>query len=462
MLPEKFISRIRNQSYIDSESLLKALEDPSPVSIRLNAAKWNRHPAGSRPVPWCDTGYYLESRPSFTLDPLFHSGCYYPREASGMFLGEVFRQLLGGQEGLWALDLCGAPGGKSTQIADFIGKSGHLIANEVIRSRAPVLAETLTKWGAANAIVTNNDPVAFSNLDGWFDVILVDAPCSGEGMFRNEIAVNEWSEENTTHCAIRQKRIISDVWPALKENGLFIYSTCTFNPGENEENMRWLLGKNDAECIRLDVSEWPGITEIDLNGVHGYGFYPGKIEGEGFFISVLRKKEKQAKVRFRPQKRAELIPSGKDMTAVSGWINGSHERILKFRNELFTIPCSADEFAFLLKDLNIVKRGTTLASVKNDDYLPSHELALSELLKTDIFPVTEVSLREAIAFLRRDTLSVNAGSEGWNLLSYKGVRLGFIKKISNRINNYFPVDWRIRMNVPAAGDENIIRWLNGG
>lgn len=461
MLPEKFISRIRNQQYIDSGSILKALDEPSPVSIRINAAKWKSIPAGSVPVPWCRTGFYLESRPSFTLDPLFHSGCYYPREASGMFLEEVIRQVVNIKNDMWALDLCGAPGGKSIQVADLIGPSGHLVSNEVIRSRAPVLAETITKWGSSNTLVTCNDPSSFSRLQGWFDVILVDAPCSGEGMFRNTIAVNEWSEENTVHCAIRQKRIISDVWPALKEDGLFIYSTCTFNPGENEENIKWLTENNEAECLQIDISSFPGITEIDYHGIFGYGFYPGKIEGEGFFISAIRKKGHQERNDVKSQKRNELIPSKREIAAVSEWISAAPDRILKYRDEIFTVPCSVDEFTYLIKNMNIVKRGTAIASVKQENLLPSHELALSQMLKEDSFPSIEVGLLEALAFLRRDTVNLAKASAGWNILRYKGVSIGFVKKIGNRINNYYPTEWRIRMSLPSAGAENIIDWEYG-
>jgi 16S rRNA C967 or C1407 C5-methylase (RsmB/RsmF family) len=309
MFPGDFIERIRTQDYIDSESLLKALDEPSPVSIRLNRGKWNKIPTGSEPVPWCRSGYYLPSRPSFTLDPLFHSGCYYPQEASSMFLEEVFLQVTQGRKNMRVLDLCAAPGGKSTHLSDLAGEDSLLISNEVIRSRASVLAETITKWGASNVIVTQNDPSAFSRLEGYFDIILADAPCSGEGMFRSRVAVDEWSAANTALCAERQKRIIQDVWPSLKENGILIYSTCTFNPGENEQNIRWLTEKNNAESIAVDITGFNDIVPINYEGIHGYGFHPGKIKGEGFFISAIRKKEKQNEVIVRTRKKQEYYPA---------------------------------------------------------------------------------------------------------------------------------------------------------
>ena len=148
-----------------------------------------------------------------------------------------------------------------------------------------------------------NDPVAFAKLPGYFDMIIVDAPCSGEGMFRSDIAVNEWSDSNALHCSERQKRILMDVWPALKENGILIYSTCTFNPGENEQNIRWLIENREAECLRINISDYKGITEINYEGIFGYGFYPDKIRGEGFFISAIRKTGKQEMTRVNIQEK---------------------------------------------------------------------------------------------------------------------------------------------------------------
>jgi len=250
MFPDSFIQRISGQKYIDSQALLKALEEPSPVSIRINPSKWDGIPADAEPVPWSSNGFYLKNRPSYTLDPLFHSGCYYPQEASGMFLEQVIRQTTDLAGDLRVLDLCAAPGGKSILLSDLIGPDNLLVANEAIRARAGILAETLTKWGSGNTLVTQNDPAAFGRLPGYFDVIVVDAPCSGEGMFRSEIALKEWSVSNALHCSERQKRILMDVWPALKENGILVYSTCTFNPGENEENIKWFIDRMKLSVFR--------------------------------------------------------------------------------------------------------------------------------------------------------------------------------------------------------------------
>lgn len=458
MLPENFVQRLNSQEYIDAEALLNALEEPSPVSIRVNKSKWNKRPLNAEPVSWCKNGYYLDSRPSYTPDPLFHSGCYYPQEASSMFLEQAVRQISESLEDIRVLDLCGAPGGKSTHLSDLIGPDNLLVANEVIRSRASVLAETLTKWGAGNTLVTQNDPAVFGRLSGYFDIILVDAPCSGEGMFRNNVAINEWSADNTAHCSERQKRILMDIWPALKKNGILIYSTCTFNPGENEENIKWLIDKNEAECIRMNVTDFKGITEIDYQGIYGYGFYPGKIRGEGFFISVIRKKGKKENNPLRYQKRPELKPGKDDLETAERWMRFSKERLFRWGDEVFAVPCAMDEYFHLFKNLKIVKPGTKIFGVKKNDYLPSHELALSHKFKKEVFPREEISLPEAIAYLRRDHFMLPHSSKGWNIVTYKGVNLGFVKNIGNRVNNYFPVEWRIRLDASALTTANPLIW----
>lgn len=458
MLPEGFKQRIITQKYIDAEALLKALEEPSPVSIRLNPSKWNKKPLNYDKVAWCTNGYYLETRPSYTLDPLFHSGCYYPQEASGMFLEQAVKQSAGSFENIKVLDLCGAPGGKSTHLSDLIGSSGLLVSNEVIRSRASVLAETITKWGAGNTLVTQNDPVIFGKLPGYFDLILVDAPCSGEGMFRTDIAVKEWSAENTTHCSERQKRILMDIWPALKEDGILIYSTCTFNPGENEENIKWLIDNQEAEIVRLSLTGFNEVTEIDFKGIYGYGFYPGKVRGEGFFISVIRKTGKQQSHSLKSQRVSEMKLSKADFEIVKKWTEFPDDRLLRWGDEVFAVPYGMDDYLHLFKNLKIIKAGTKIFKLKKNDYLPSFELALSQQLTNDAFPREEVDLAGAISLLRRDNFKLKNAARGWNIVTYKDVSLGYVNNIGNRVNNYFPVEWRIRMNLPEEGMENIIKW----
>lgn len=458
MFPERFIQRIRTQEYIDADGLLNALKEPSPVSIRINSSKWNRKPYSSEPVPWCTTGFWLESRPSFTLDPMFHAGCYYPQEASGMFLEQIFNQITVDEGYIRALDLCGAPGGKSTHLSSLIGSNGLLVSNEVIRTRASVLAENITKWGASNSIVTQSDPSAFAGLEGFFDVILVDAPCSGEGMFRDTKAVNEWSEENTNHCSERQKRILTDIWPALKENGILIYSTCTFNPGENEANIKWLVSRNQAENVELDVSDYDGITEIDHQGIKGYGFYPGRTKGEGLFVSVIRKTGHSQKTRSGTRRKQGLEPQKSDIGIVKEWTTFNTDKIIRTGDEIYYIPAGLEDYLLLQNSLKLISPGIKICSVKKNSFVPAHELALSAGIRKEAFQKVELDYGQALAYLRRDNIAVMDIPKGWFIATHKNVNLGFCNNIGSRVNNYFPVEWRIRMSIPEASSRNIIFW----
>jgi tRNA and rRNA cytosine-C5-methylases len=460
MFPDRFINRIKQQRYIDLESLLKALEGESPVSVRVNRSKWTSSPRQTIPVPWCSDGFYLGKRPKFTLDPLLHAGCYYPQEASGMFLGQVFKQTVPVHDGIRVLDLCGAPGGKATQLSSLIGDEGMLVTNEVIRQRTYILNENITKWGLSNSIVTRNDPSDFGALNGFFDMILVDAPCSGEGMFRDEIAINEWSVENGALCSERQRRILMDVWPSLRENGILVYSTCTFNPGENEENIKWLISKQEAESVSIDISAYNGITEIDHEGIFGYGFYPGKIKGEGLFISVLRKTGRQNIISEHNKKGSDNKLTREERSVALDWTLFKEENLIRQGDTVFCFPGNNENYSLLSKRLKIVSPGTGIFTVKQNKYLPSHELAMSVSLKKNIFPSIDLDLSDSLSYLHRESISPGNSEKGWNLISYRGIHLGFVNNIGNRLNNYYPVEWRIRMDPILKVDKDAIAWDN--
>lgn len=479
MFPPAFRKRIEKQEYIDSGQLLAALGEASPVSIRINRKKWMKDPLNSAPVPWCSDGYYLDNRPSFTLDPLFHAGCYYPQEASGMILGEIFRQVCNSGEYVRILDLCGAPGGKSTHVSSLAGENRLLVSNEVIRTRALILTENLSKWGIPNFIVTQGDPSAFGRLTGFFDIILADVPCSGEGMFRNISVRSEWSESNAELCALRQKRILMDVWPALREDGILIYSTCTFNPAENEDNIIWLSEKTGIESVRPDLSEFEGITEIKRGDIYGYGFYPGRIRGEGFFISVIRKKEavpekygeavteKYAKavpgkhdkaVRGKHAKAVRKHTAGvsrDEMAAVAGMADFPSGRLVKYRDEVMALPCSVSDYHRIADEVKIVKAGTRLLKSGN---IPLHDLAMSVKCRPEAFSHADLTCSQALAYLNRTEVAPGNMEKGRNLVQYKGINLGFVKNVGSRINNYYPVEWRIRQQIPAMPEADLIKW----
>lgn len=458
MLPDRFTDRIKKQEYIDADKLLSALKEPSPVSIRINPLKWNRIPLNSEPVPWCSTGFYLEERPSFTFDPLFHAGCYYPQEASGMFLEQLFSQGIISGKKIRILDLCAAPGGKTTHIASLAPTEALIVANDPIRLRAGLLADNMTKWGIPNTIVTQSDPAQFGRLENFFDVILIDAPCSGEGMFRDRTATEEWSEETAAHCSLRQKRILMDCWPALKRDGILIYCTCTFNPCENEENIRWLLKRHEVEILEMDISCFNGITAIDREGIAGYGFHPGKIRGEGFFISVMRKNENREAILTRNRSQKIIKASPDDLKIVGEWTFFDRESVMKSGNDLFSLHGNPDDYNLLSGFVRIIKSGTRICSVKNRSYRPSHELALSTCFNREAFPNVGLDLDQAISFLKREEIKTANAPSGWFVPTYTSVNLGFANNIGHRINNYFPVGWRIRMNLAGNKRYKITGW----
>ncbi|HUS86137.1 MAG TPA: hypothetical protein VMW76_02765 [Bacteroidales bacterium] len=451
MIPSEFISRLKEQlGDKKAGELLSNLSDKGGASIRINPLKFNKPaPSGER-VPWCPEGVYLEKRPLFTLDPHFHAGTYYVQEASGMFLGEVVRQVRQGEQFLKVLDLCGAPGGKATHLSSLIGDNGLLVTNEVIRSRARILSDNITRWGMGNVMVTNNDPGDFSEISGWFDMVVVDAPCSGEGMFRSSIARREWSPANADLCSSRQRRILMNIWPALRNEGILIYSTCTFNPEENEKNLAWLSGEENFESVKLDINgEW-GIQEILHKGIYGYAFYPGRIKGDGFFISVMRKTGRREEKRLL---RGNLPqgPTVSDSRVASEWSSFGEERIFVLRDKIVAGPAGNNMIYPVIDKLNIIKPGTIISVRKGADYLPDNELALSVRINRDAFDAADLDYNEAIKYLRKDNIIISNRATGWMLILFEGSILGLAKNLGNRLNNYYPTEWRIRME--AKQDE---------
>lgn len=447
--------------------LSEALSAEQPVSIRLNEAKY---PVASSPlsgdgscrVPWTSAGFYLSRRPTFTFDPLFHAGCYYVQEASSMFVEQALRQYMSTAP-VVALDLCAAPGGKSTHVRSLLPEGSLLVANEVIRNRSQILAENLTKWGHPDVVVTNNDPADFAPLTSFFDVILTDVPCSGEGMFRKDpVAVSEWSPENVDVCWQRQRRILSDIWPCLKPGGLLVYSTCTYNTKEDEENIRWMRDTFGAEILPLDIpADW-NITGNLLAGedFSVYRFLPHRTRGEGFFLALLRKPEQEEEgleENFQPSRRKSATSCGKKKQAsaiskeqlafVRRWLLSPDDYELSVVGTSVTAFPKAylSELSSLQQSLRVIQSGVSLAEAKGKDLIPHHALAMSCLLCTDAFSREEVAYEQAIAYLRKEAIVLSAAApRGYVLLIYKDIPLGFVKNIGNRANNLYPQEWRIR------------------
>lgn len=445
--PPAFANIMKERLGKEWSAFAETIQRPSPVSIRVNPKK-NFHAKGLKPVPWTTSGYYLDERPVFTLDPLLHAGAYYVQEASSMFVEFAFRNAVKHDIALNVLDLCGAPGGKSTLLSSLLSSDSLLVANEVIRSRASILAENLQKWGNDNVIVTSNDPEDFQKLNGFFDVMVVDAPCSGEGLFRKDPdAIKEWSEENVDLCSKRQRRILADVWPALKENGILIYSTCTYNTLENEVNLRWIAEKHDVEFVSLPIDPVWGIDVVDDGKIKGYRFYPHKVNGEGFFLSVIRKKEKEDEVRIKPPKNVFAPASKKILDTIQSWVMSPEEKTFIQRNDLiqFFPTLRRREIEFIAKGLKLVSAGTFMAAVKHDKIIPEHAFALSTSINRSQFNQHAVDLDSALKYLRKETLPADGSLLGFSLVTYQDTPLGWVNVLSNRINNLYPAEWRIRM-----------------
>ncbi len=445
-LPPAFIRSLIEQYNIEEEEFISSHESGEQLtSVRINPFKPSNLFNSEEKVPWCENGRYLKERPSFTADPLFHAGCYYVQEASSMFLEQVLKYSTDLSENLRVLDLCAAPGGKSTLISSLLNKNSLLLANEIIKTRVPVLCDNLSKWGPGNTYVSNNDPKDFKRLEGYFDVIVADAPCSGSGMFRKDpAAINEWSENAVELCSQRQRRILADVYPALKQNGTLIYSTCSYSKQENEEISDWLCEEFDLSPIQIPLeSEW-GILETlsDRHKCFGYRFYPHKVKGEGFFIAAFRKNQVTASPHIKRAKENSVNQKSEDL--IRRWLKPSEDiRIVNFSDEYFAIPIGHEaDLQYLQSNLYLKKSGVRIGKIMGKDLVPNHELAISLIAGAEL-PKLNLTREQSIAYLKRDELKIESEIRGWALMCFEGHPMGWAKILDNRLNNYFPKEIRI-------------------
>jgi 16S rRNA C967 or C1407 C5-methylase (RsmB/RsmF family)/NOL1/NOP2/fmu family ribosome biogenesis protein len=462
-LPEKLLQSLEGVPGFHRESFVAVHEQEGGVtSVRINPAKVSAltelpfaradaesiptlttHPSPLMPVPWTRYGYYLEQRPSFTFDPFFHAGCYYVQEASSMFLEQALVQLVDLSKPLKVLDLCASPGGKSTHLQSLLSADSLLVSNEVIKPRSIVLTDNIIKWGCSNVMVTNNDPKAFQKLPGYFDVMVVDAPCSGSGLFRKDKeAIDEWSLNNVELCSQRQQRILADALPALKEGGLLVYSTCSYSVEEDEAIMDWLVEEMEMENISLqNISEGIVVTSSGRSSSVGYRFYPDKIRGEGFFLSCFRKTTAADTPRLKLAKPEAV--SAKEKKIVEEWMNGEGQEAIRFRNNIVAIPKNLlPDFLLLQPALNLQYAGTAVGEIFKEKLVPQHALAQSGLLSENV-KTAELSYEDAIRYLQRQEFSFDSQSIGWQVVRYSGKALGWINALKNRVNNYYPKEIRI-------------------
>ncbi len=440
-IPEEFLNSLNNtpgfskEKFVESHNALNI-----PVSVRKNPFKKANLPfIFSGKVKWANDAYYLSERPVFTADPLFHSGCYYVQEASSMFIEYVLKQTINFNDEIKALDLCGAPGGKSTLINSLLNEYSLLVANETIKSRSEILQQNLMKWGRHNYVVTNSEAKAFGEVYNYFDVILVDAPCSGSGLFRKTPeAIKEWSLDHVSSCNARQQRILNDVLPSLKAGGILVYSTCSFSEQENEYVVKELIKNQNLELVKIPVpADW-GITDTGF----GFRFYPYNLEGEGFFCAVLRKPgddgRKLKKTRLQVQKvsenEAKVLKEFVNLNENTGFYNTNGLKLMN-NNVLGFIQQVGSQVYFRSAGLN-------LGEIKQGKLIPHQALSLYTDLKTEVEKL-ELDLKEALNYLKRENISIENQSQGLKLITHQGFGLGWAKVLQNRINNYLPQSFAI-------------------
>ena len=437
------------------DAFVEALSDEPSVSVRDNGQRSMVNGQQSMDgiqlsaVKWCEHGRYLSERPKFTYDPMFHAGAYYVQEASSMFVWQALEQLV--EKDAVMLDMCAAPGGKSTAIAQYLSEEGFLVSNEYVPQRAHVLVENITKWGAPNCVVTNNAPRHFEKLKSRFDAILVDAPCSGEGMFRkDERAREEWSEANVDMCVERQREILESAWEVLRPGGVLIYSTCTFNRHENEEQVQWLIDEMEAEYLPIKIGEDWMITETE----RGYRFLPHKTRGEGLFMAAVRKQGgiengelriENACSKKRSDKKAKRVNKvGDSQLSTNDLLRGEYS-VVESEGRYYAVQKERVDFVEeCRKMLNVLSFGVQMYEQKGKDLIPQAALALSQVYVRGAYPEAELSYEEAISFLRKEAIVLADAPRGFVLVTYGGLPLGWVKNIGNRCNNMYPEFWRIR------------------
>jgi 16S rRNA C967 or C1407 C5-methylase (RsmB/RsmF family)/NOL1/NOP2/fmu family ribosome biogenesis protein len=440
-LPQQLLNSLSLLDNFDERAFVEAHNEENKItSIRLNPfKKANLDFELNDAVGWSENGFYINNRPSFTHDPLFHAGCYYVQEAGSMFIEFALKQTNNFNESLNVLDACAAPGGKSTLINSLLNNQSLLVANEFIRSRAGVLAQNLSKWGTCNTVVTNNDTEKFSELTSFFDAIVVDAPCSGSGLFRKQPdAIDHWSEDNVNTCHVRQKKILEDLIPSLKENGVLIYSTCSYSVKENEEIVEWMVTQLDMEYVPLPIKKDWGIVETAF----GYRFYPHLTKSEGFFCAVLRKKNSQP-ANFRKKNKTTLDVSATEMTVLSPFLAVTDNLIIKKNNLFHVLNSEALNFLFSNeKQFYFKKAGAVIGEIKGKDMVTNQDLAFLNCINNNLQKL-DLNNDQAIKFLKKENFEHESEKKGLVLVTYKNMGLGWAKVLPNRVNNYYPNEMRI-------------------
>ena len=447
-LPEEFIAQVRDLLPNEWEALVGAIMTTEPsVVVRVNGARGVGVPDGTRRVPWCSEGFYLADRPAFTFDTDWHAGRYYVQDASSMFIAHVIRHFI--HEPVRYLDLCAAPGGKTTAAVQALPPHSLTVANEIVPPRARVLADNVIRWGDPKCVVTSNAPAHLGKFTHFFDVIAADVPCSGEGMMRkDDEAVSQWSPALVEQCAQRQREILADVWPALRPGGLLIYSTCTYNRQENEEMADYIVRELGAMSFEVPIDPSLNIHPAIGSECHCYRFMPHRVDGEGLFMAVFRKDGDAPHQDVRIKEKSAKITDeiGRE------WLALPDDYVLDKQGDLMiAVPQDIRrEVAALRASLNVLHAGVELATVMGRKTVPHHALAMSMARTADAFSVCDVDYPTALRYLRGESVSVD-GPRGHILVAHQGAILGFANNLGNRANNLYPKSQRIlSTHLPAT------------
>ena len=439
-LPEAFIEQLRDLLPDEWEALTSAITTTEPsVAVRVNEARGASVPDGVRRVPWCEQGLYLADRPVFTFDTDWHAGRYYVQDASSMFIAHVIKHLV--HEPVRYLDLCAAPGGKTTAAIQALPSPSLVVANEIVPPRARVLADNVIRWGNPRCVVTSNAPAQFSKLTHFFDVIAADVPCSGEGMMRkDDEAVAQWSPTLVAQCAQRQREILTDAWQALRPGGLLIYSTCTYNRQENEDMADFIVNELGATSLEIPIEPSWNIHPAIGSDCHCYRFMPHRVDGEGLFMAAFRKEGNGT--RQMPRIKEKTIKKVDE--TVKKWLSSPDGFIMDQQGDLFiAVPQGIrSEVATLRATLNVLHAGVEMATLMGRKTVPHHALAMSLARSADAFPMCEVDYPSALRYLRGESISIN-GPRGYVLVAHEGAVLGFANNLGNRANNLYPKSLRI-------------------
>lgn len=458
-LPKEFVAYTERLMGLERYRRFEEAMSGSSVSfVRPNPYKLHDGVIeGEHDVKWYDAAVSFGLRPPFTFDPLFHAGLYYVQESSSMFLAHVLRQLV--HEPVSMLDMCAAPGGKSTLSRSVLPEGSLLFCNEPNRNRARVLLENTNKWGHPDVVVTSNYPRDIRRSGLHFDVVLCDVPCSGEGMFRKDPdSIEEWSTSHVEECWRLQREIVSDAWEVLKPGGYLVYSTCTYNVSENEENVRWMTEQFNAEPVAVTTGQDWNIQPSLLDGFKApvYRFIPGFTGGEGLFMAVLHKQGNTS-----CQKKA---PKRKQVgRATFDWLCTDRSYVRKqVADEIWAIPETLFElYDIAQRSLTVLSAGVNIGTQKGKNLIPSQALALSICLEKKAFPRVALDYQQAIRFLRRDAVVLPQDTpKGYVLVCYRQQPIGFVKNLGDRANNLYPSEWRVRSTHVPDRDAEIVKYKN--